>query len=148
MESKAGRAAGLPCLLGARPVPHDGGDPLDTSRDRFGVFTAWLDKRRPSATDVTNYVDPETAVIARPMGPGPPVVSVNGCVDAAVGPARFGAELQDDGHVSTVDGDASRQSTACGELASTIVDPEVIASNLAGGRRDGHGHHFDEDSTQ
>ena len=30
---------------------------------------------------------------------------------------------------------------------STVVDPEVIASDLAGGRRDGHGHDFDGDLT-
>ena len=30
---------------------------------------------------------------------------------------------------------------------STVVDPEVIASDLAGGRRDGHEHDFDGDLT-
>ena len=46
-------------------------------------------KRRPSPTDVADYMDPETAVIVRPTGPGPHVVSVSGGVDAAVGPAGF-----------------------------------------------------------
>ena len=103
------------------------------------------DKRRPSATDVV--VDPETAVIVRPTGPGPPVITVSGRVDVAVGLARLGTGLQDDGHAANVGGYASRLSTACVELASTVVDPEVIACNLARGRLDGHGHHFNGDST-
>ena len=64
-----------------------------------------------------------------------------------VGPAGLGTGPQDDGHVANVGGYASRLSTACGELASTVVDPEVIASDLAGGRRAGHGHDYHGDST-
>ena len=93
----------------------------------------------------------EKAVIVRPKGRRPPVVSVDGRVYTADGPAGLGNGLQDGGHVVSVDGYvggyASRLSTACVELASTVVDPEVIASDLAGGRRDGHGHDFDGDST-
>ena len=92
-------------------------------------------------------MNPETVVIVRPTGQGPPVVSVSGRVDAAVGPAGLGTELQDDGHVANVGVYASRLSTACVELASTVVDPEVIACDLAGGRPDGHGHDFNGDST-
>ena len=82
------------------------------------------DKRRPSATDVADYMDPETAVIVRPTGPGPPVVFVSGCVDVAVSPAGLGTGLQDDGHVANVGGYASRLSIACRELASTVVDSD------------------------
>ena len=92
-------------------------------------------------------MDSETAVILRPTGPEPPVVSVSDRVGAAVGPAGLCTGLQDDGHVANVGGCANRLSTACIELASTVVDPEVIACDLAGGRRDGHGHDFDGDST-
>ena len=52
---------------------------------------------------------------------------------------------KDDGHVANVGSYASRLSTDCVELASTVVDPEVMASDLAGGRRDGPGHYFDGD---
>ena len=104
-----------------------------------------MDKRRPSSTDVVNYVDPETAVIVQPTSAGLPVVFVNGRVDAAVGPAGLGTRLQDDGHVANVGGHATRLSTVRGELASTVVDPEVFAFDLAGGRRDGHVHDLDGD---
>ena len=55
--------------------------------------------------------------------------------------------LQDDGQIANVGGYASRLCTVCGELASTAVDPEVIASDRANFRRDGHGHDLDGDST-
>ena len=92
-------------------------------------------------------MDTETAVIVWPTGPGAPVVSVSDRVDAAVGPAGLGTGLQDDEHVANVGGYASRLSTACVELASTVVDPEVIACDLAVSRPDGHGHDFNGDST-
>ena len=76
---------------------------------------------------------------------GTALISVNGRVDAAVGPAKLDAGLQDDGRVANVGGNASLLAIACRELASTVVDPG--ASDLAGGRQDGHGHYFDGNST-
>ena len=96
-------------------------------------------------------MDPETVVIVRscvrPTGPGPPVVSVNCRVDAAIGPAGLGTGLQDNGHVENVGSKASRLSTTCLELASTVVDPKVIACDLVAGRANGHGHDFNGDAT-
>ena len=86
-------------------------------------------------------------MIVRPTGPGPHVASVEGRVHTAVGPSGLGNGLQDDGQVANVSGYASRLSPVCGERASTAIDPEVIASDLAGGCRVGHGHDFDGDST-
>ena len=71
-------------------------------------------------------------MIVRPTGPGSLVVPVDGRVDTTLDPASLGNELQIDGHIANVGGYASRLSTACVELASTVVDPEVIASDLAG----------------
>ena len=86
-------------------------------------------------------------MIVRPTGPGPPVVSVSGRADVAVGLAGLGTGLQDDGHVANVGGYASRLSIACVELASTVINPEVIACDLAGGRPNGHRQNFNGDST-
>ena len=83
----------------------------------------------------------------RPTAPGPPIVSVSGRVDAAVGQAGIGTGLQDDGHVANVGGYVSRLSTACVELASTVVDLEVIACDFARGRPDEHEHDFNGDSS-
>ena len=62
-------------------------------------------------------------------------------------PSAQQGSLLDDGQVANVGGYASRLPTACVELASTVVDPEVIACDLAGCRTDGHGHDFHGDST-
>ena len=107
------------------------------------IHSQYADKRRPSATDVVDHVNPETALIVGPTGPGSPVVSV----DTALGLAGLCNGLKDDVHVANVGGCASRLSTAYVDLASTVVDPEVIASDLAGGRRNEHGHDLDGDST-
>ena len=95
-----------------------------TAKDQiWRLLSQCTDKRRQSATDVADYVDPETAVIVQPTGPGPAVVSVDGCVDAAVGSAGLGNGLQHDGQIANVGGYASRLLTACIELASTVADP-------------------------
>ena len=71
-------------------------------------------------------MNPDTVVIVRSTGPGPPFVSVDGCVYAAVGPARPDAGLQYDGQVANVDGHAGLLSTSCRELASTAVGPRSL----------------------
>ena len=62
--------------------------PAGSPNDRFGVFATSVRTsavcRRPTS------LDPDTAVIVQPTDPGPPVVSVDGRVHAAVGPAGLG----------------------------------------------------------
>ena len=70
-------------------------------------------------------------VIVQLTGPGLPVVFVSGRVDAAVGHTGLGTGLQGDEHVANVGGYASHLSTACVELVSSVVDPEVIVCDLA-----------------
>ena len=52
-----------------------------------------MEKRRPSGTDVADYVDPDTTLIVQPTSLRPPAVSVDGRVDAAVGQAGLGNGL-------------------------------------------------------
>ena len=77
----------------------------------------------------------------------PDVSDVIGCADRAVGPTGLVAALPYEGQVVNIEGRVAFQSTTCEELASAAVDPEVITSDLVGGRQDGDEHDFVEDST-
>ena len=105
MERKAGRATVLSCLVGLGLATRQRRSARHVKRHCFErpglelsrrLQSECNHKRRPSATDVADYMDPETAVIVSPTGPGPSVFSVSGRVDAAIGPAGLGTGLQDD----------------------------------------------------